>query len=164
MKRVDAKFRQQQISRAVASSRSVAEVLRRMGLRVAGGNYVTIQRAVFQLGLDTSHWTGQGHRKGFCIPVVPAQPLETLLVAGSRYKSSMLRIRLIREGVFQPICASCRLSRWMGGAIPLELDHVDGDRENNCLINLRLLCPNCHALTPTYRGRNVRRRKSARQE
>jgi hypothetical protein len=49
---------------------------------------------------------------------------------------------------------------WEGGPIPLELDHVDGDRRNNDPSNLRLLCPNCHALTPTYRGRNIGRRPS----
>jgi hypothetical protein len=40
------------------------------------------------------------------------------------------------------------------GRFPLELDHIDGDRWNSELSNLRLICPNCHAFTPTYRGRN----------
>jgi 5-methylcytosine-specific restriction endonuclease McrA len=48
---------------------------------------------------------------------------------------------------------------------PLDIDHIDGDSENNAESNLRLLCPNCHALTPSYkklnngRGRNWRRIK-----
>ena len=37
----------------------------------------------------------------------------------------------------------------------MELDHVDGDRENNSLDNLRLICPNCHAMTPRYGGKNL---------
>jgi hypothetical protein len=38
----------------------------------------------------------------------------------------------------------------------LELDHIDGNYQNNALGNLRLMCPNCHSLTPTFRGRNKR--------
>jgi len=51
-------------------------------------------------------------------------------------------------------CESCKLTEWMGQKIPLELHHVDGDRFNNELVNLQVLCPNCHALTDNYSGRN----------
>ena len=44
----------------------------------------------------------------------------------------------------------------MGEPIPLELDHIDGDRENNSRENCRLLCANCHSQTPTFRGRNAK--------
>src|SRR5258706_4822472 len=145
------------ITIAVRSSRSVAGVLRLLKMRVGGGNYFTIQRAVRELNLDTSHWTGQGHRKGSRVAVVAARPLASLLVRGSPYKSSDLRIRLIRERVLIAECSDCGLSAWRGSSIPLELDHRDGDRNNNELSNLRLLCPNCHAMTPTYRGRNIKR-------
>src|SRR5262249_39470010 len=117
--------------------------------------------AVRELQLDTAHWTGQGHRKGSRIPVVPSRSLGDILVRGSRYSSNKLRRRLIREGVLHRQCAECSLVHWRGVPIPLELDHRDGDRLNNELGNLRLLCPNCHALTPTYRGRNVRLRRGA---
>ena len=143
---------------AVSASVSIAGVLRHLGMRVGGGNYTTIQRAVRELGLDTSHWTGQGHRRGATIPVVPARPLEQVLTRGSVYSSNKLRLRLIRTGLLEPACAVCSRTKWLGSPIPLELDHRDGDRLNNELSNLRLLCPNCHALTPTYRGRNVRLR------
>ena len=53
------------------------------------------------------------------------------------------------------ICSRCNLTEWLGQLIPLELEHIDGDNSNNSLENLCLLCPNCHALTPTYRGKNI---------
>jgi Zn finger protein HypA/HybF involved in hydrogenase expression len=52
-------------------------------------------------------------------------------------------------------CAVCGLSEWMGKPIPLDLDHVDGNADNNTLENLRLICPNCHAQTETYKGANA---------
>ena len=56
-------------------------------------------------------------------------------------------------------CSTCKLSIWLGKELPLELDHIDGDCTNHTLENIRLLCPNCHALTPTWRGRNKGKQK-----
>jgi 5-methylcytosine-specific restriction endonuclease McrA len=52
-------------------------------------------------------------------------------------------------------CQICNLSEWMGQQIPIQIDHIDGDPDNNTRENLRLLCPNCHAQTDTYAGKNV---------
>ena len=51
-------------------------------------------------------------------------------------------------------CESCNLTEWKDQPIPLELEHTDGDNQNHTRENLKLLCCNCHALTPTWRGRN----------
>lgn len=51
-------------------------------------------------------------------------------------------------------CEGCGLTEWLGSLIPLELHHVDGDSDNNKEVNLQLLCPNCHAFTPTFKSRN----------
>jgi hypothetical protein len=67
-----------------------------------------------------------------------------------------LKSRLIKEGLKSHECECCRLSSWLGKAIPLELHHIDGNRQNNSFCNLQLLCPNCHALTSNYRAKNIR--------
>lgn len=144
----------------VASTFSVAGTLRALGLRVAGANYAAVNRAIAQYSLETSHWTRQGHWRGRSNPHVRRIPLKMVLVTNSTYNSNRLRQRLLREGALQHRCATCHRRGWQGRPIPLELDHIDGDRTNNTLANLRLLCPNCHALTPTYRGRNIARTKT----
>lgn len=54
-------------------------------------------------------------------------------------------------------CMKCQTSIWNGAHVALELDHIDGDSDNNQESNLRILCPNCHAQTDTYKGRNKRK-------
>lgn len=51
-------------------------------------------------------------------------------------------------------CLSCKRKVWQGRPIPLELDHLDGNSFDCSPGNVRLLCATCHALTPTYKGRN----------
>jgi hypothetical protein len=148
-----------QLRAAVEAESSLAGVLRRLGLRVAGGNYEHIRRVIKVNGLATQHWTGRGHLRGRHNPHVPKAPLALLLVRGSAYHSNKLRRRLIGEGILPAICSACGGTEWQGQPMPLELDHIDGDRENNLLGNIRLVCPNCHALTPTYRGRNIALRR-----
>lgn len=52
-------------------------------------------------------------------------------------------------------CESCGLSEWLKKPITLELEHIDGDNQNNIKENLKLLCPNCHSFTETWKGRNI---------
>ena len=61
---------------------------------------------------------------------------------------------LIQERGYQ--CEGCSLSEWMGKPIPLELEHTDADRQNNTKENLKLLCLNCHAQTPTWKQGNLK--------
>lgn len=144
-----------ELTEAIASATSLADVLRALGLSTTGSNYRRLRAAIHRLGLSTDHMAGRGWARGRSFPQRRTVLDEYLVVGGPVVTTSKLRARLIEKGVKERRCERCERSRWMGEAIPLELDHVNGDRRDNRLENLRLLCPNCHALTPTYRGRNI---------
>ena len=63
-----------------------------------------------------------------------------------------IRKRILIEQDYK--CNRCSLTRWLDEDISLELEHKDGNKKNNGRSNLECLCPNCHALTPTWRGKD----------
>lgn len=67
-------------------------------------------------------------------------------------KNQLLKLYLIEKNGYK--CFICGLTEWMGKPIPLQLDHKDGDSDNDDVENIRNVCPNCHAQTPTYCGKN----------
>lgn len=69
--------------------------------------------------------------------------------------------KLVEE--FGHKCQNCGGVEWLGQPIPLQLDHIDGHPDHNEKTNLRLLCPNCHAQTPTWCGKNMGRNGSTRR-
>jgi hypothetical protein len=143
----------------VATSRSLAQVMRTLGYEPSGGMHRYIRQKIITLGIDTSHFDGQSWRRGLRNRSV-STPLSEILVRGSTYtQSSQLRKRLIAEGLKPPHCERCRLDSWMGEPLPLALDHINGEHTDNRLENLRILCPNCHALTETWCARNRRKSK-----
>lgn len=145
-------YTDEQLRTAVAESFSVAETLTRLGVKPSGGNYDTFRGKTKRLKIPTDHFTGQRWNKG--MRVGPKRPIEDYLSNRVGIAPLKLRLRLIADGHFKHQCSCCLNTEWLGSPIPLELDHIDGNRVNNLKTNLRLLCPNCHAATPTYRGRN----------
>jgi len=143
-------------SRFVQESYSIAEVLRKCNIIAAGGNYSVAKQRIARLGLNTSHFTGKLHSKGKKLPGIDAS---VYLNSNRKIQSNKLRIKLLNAGILARQCSGCSLTTWMDKEIPLELHHIDGDRDNNNLINLALLCPNCHAQTSTYRGKNIKKTK-----
>lgn len=155
--REGAKWTREILEPVVAASLSVNDVLRRLGLEVVGGHHTNISRRIKAYGIDTSHFT----------PVVRTErqrynqrrrTAEEILAADTsahakRVPSSRLKRAMCELGM-EELCALCGIEGvWLGEPLPLEVDHIDGNWRNNRIENLRLLCPNCHSTTDSYRGR-----------
>lgn len=148
-------YTNEEFKKAVEESLSLAEVMRKLGLKVGGANYSTVNRKIKALGLDTSHFTGQAWNQGDKYrQIKQAQPLKEILVKDSTYVStSKLKLRLLKEGLKEYKCEMCGNTEWQGKPIPLELHHINGDHSDLRIENLQILCPNCHAFTDNYRGK-----------
>ena len=101
-------------------------------------------------------WSEDALRKGGSTPVVPPRALEQVLVQDSPQTNRRdIKRRLLRAGRLVYAGAGCGISDRRGRPLALELDHVNGDDRDYRIENLRLLCPNCHSQTDTFRGRNI---------
>lgn len=145
-------YREEDLREAVKTSTSIRQVLDKLNIVPAGGNYQTTNRRIQKLNIDTSHFTGQAWNKGKIIG--PKRPIEEYLKENTVVQSFKLKNRLIAEGIKQHKCECCGITEWNKKPAPLELDHINGNHHDNRLENLRILCPNCHAQTDTYRGKN----------
>nr|WP_037863986.1 HNH endonuclease [Streptomyces sp. NRRL S-237] len=137
---------------AVATSHSLAETLRRLGREPSGSMNAALKGWIREDGLSTAHFLGQAHQRGKP-GTVTARRAEDILVRhdGRRRTRSHLLLRALREVGVPECCSMCGTPPvWRGQPMTLEVDHMDGDWSNDRRENLRLLCPNCHAVTSTW--------------
>lgn len=160
-------------------SYSYAEVLRKAGRKQGGGTQETLRKKIEEWQIDISHFTGQNWNKNktkFTDERIASQAknqekysLEEVFVKNSPIAQKVLRGYIERYNVIPYKCAYCGCNgQWQNGEISLELHHIDGDNTNNEISNLTYLCPNCHALTKNYRGKNkqttMQQKKSVSEE
>ena len=124
----------ERLAQLVPECKTLREVTIGLGLYYGNKNVGRVRDRIKALELDTSHFTG-GLR------------LENPWVYGVEFNTTTKRYYL---NLVDYVCVICGLSEWRGERLVLQVDHIDGDRKNNTLENLRLLCPNCHSQTPTW--------------
>ncbi|WP_369196484.1 HNH endonuclease [Streptomyces djakartensis] len=152
MSRRRARPTSEQLRAAIAESVSLAEVLRHLSRPDNGGQRTTLRRRIAQERLDTTHFLGQAHNRGRP-GTVPVKPPEQILVRheGRRRTGTSLLRRALRAVGVPEVCARCGTGpEWLGKPLTLEVDHINGDWGDDRRENLRLLCPNCHAITTTW--------------
>lgn len=142
------KYTVKDLIEAVKVSYSYSEVCRRIGLVDVGGNINTVKKKISDLKLDISHFTHKKWSKGKSLRN-KNNPLANLLTKNSKYRTN-LKDRLLEEGIKERRCECCGQTEHLGKPIPLQLHHIDGDRTNNLISNLQILCPNCHSLTDNF--------------
>lgn len=143
--RTDILERKAEIERWISENRSKAYMARELGC-----NPKTINSVLERLGLKyDGNQSGKGYSKA-----KEKMTLVQYLENSKDIQSNKVRIKLLEEGYKEHKCEHCGLTEWLGNPIPLELHHKDGNRYNNSIENYELLCPNCYALTDSYRGKN----------
>ena len=136
----------------VANSFSYSDCLRALGLGTSGGSSTDVlKKRIKELGCSTEHFNG--HRSG---AIRNRMSLEEILVENSTYVSTVsLKKRLLDANLLEYKCSKCGISNWNNEPLTLQLDHINGNHNDNRIENLRLLCPNCHSQTNTYAGKQA---------
>lgn len=135
------------IEEAIKSSKTMSEAAKKMNMP-----FSTFKRKAGDL--YNPNQGGRGTKKPNRLKIPLCEILKGL---HPQYQSNKLRIRLFDEGIKKYECESCGNKEWLGKPISLEIDHINGISNDHRLENLKILCPNCHAQTETYRGRNIGR-------
>lgn len=154
------KYSKELLEQIAIDSVSIADVIRKLGLKHAGGNYSHIKSRIVKYGIDTSHFLGIRTNSGKFHKGGPDKlNCDSILIYnrlnGRKESTKRLRRALIEAGSPEQ-CGVCSLKpEWNGKKLTLQIDHIDGDFLNNCKENLRFICPNCHSQTENFGAKNI---------
>jgi hypothetical protein len=110
-------------------------------------------------GFSSASWY-EAVNRGVVTARPKAMPLRELLIRGPRNRRN-IKLRLIAAGLKKNECEACGISEWRDAPLPLELHHRNGEKHDNRLENLALLCPNCHSQTDSWGAKNLGRLATA---
>lgn len=115
----------------------------------AGASY---RKCRAHFGFAAATWTKAKKAGRITARVVKAWTAEEAL-ANSKSRRT-IKLHLLRAGIIENRCDWCGLSEWRGRPLSIQIDHVNGIRDDHRLENLRMLCPNCHSQTDTFAAKN----------
>lgn len=123
-----------------------------------GHSYIECLR---KFGFTSATWT-KAVKRGELRPHSHAKSLAEVL--SSKSARHWKKRKLVRDGILAYKCAECGIVEWLGRPLALQIDHINGIHDDWRVENLRMLCPNCHSQTPTFAGRNMKRRSRSLQD
>jgi 5-methylcytosine-specific restriction endonuclease McrA len=143
----------EQFKEIVQANTGCAAVMRQLGFKCINGNSrVAVKRRIVELAIDTSHWCGNTENAH----IANTTSHEEYFAKNKPHSGGHLRERLLKHNLLPYKCAICgNKGEWLGKELRLQVDHINGDHNDNQLHNLRFLCPNCHAQTDTFAGKNM---------
>ena len=149
-----------ELKELVARNNTYTAIAKILSVSSTGGAIRDLKRQIRKYNIDTTH-IDDNWRKYISSATVKAVSFDELLVRNSKRRiSDSAKRRLIREGMLNNECYLCKQEPvWFGKPLTLQIDHIDGDHYNNEIVNLRLLCANCHSQTPTHSvAKNIAKR------
>lgn len=141
------RYSDEDLAKAVAESFSVMEVMRKLGIKIAGGSHTHISNRIKNSALSTKHFLGQNHNKGkVSTNRKSAAEILVLKDKDSRRENVTRLRRALDEIGRERICVECSVDEvYNGKSLVLEIDHINGNSWDDRPENLRWLCPNCHS-------------------
>lgn len=142
----------------VENSSTITECLQKLGLVNKGRNNKTLLARINEENIPIEHIRKSSSNIGSNKRRIP---LEEYLKEGREIHGSAIKKRLVEAGLMKDECSVCgQLPEWNGKPLSLELDHINGNRLDNRIENLRIICPHCHSQTDTFRGRANKGKKN----
>lgn len=155
------KFSKLELENAIQSAFTFADILKSLNLNTSSRNYKVIQAKLDHENISYAHIAkGLGTNKNKVFGPRPRIATKDILIENSNFSRISLKKRLLRDGILKNECYVCgMLPEWQGKLLSLQIDHINGIHDDNRLENLRIICPNCHAQTETFSGKNVKKNR-----
>lgn len=146
------KYTKEKLQSTVYESISVSDVMRKLDIRLNGGNHKHISKSIKKFDIDTKHFLGKKSAKGKCFAKKHWSHYLVKSKKDVRTSAYLLRRALIESGRNYS-CVKCNLKEiWNNKKITLEVHHKNGNWLDNNPENLEFLCPNCHSQEANYKS------------